>query len=169
MSGSHTCSTIVDILPEFLAGRLTPEEDARVRDHLEKCSDCENRAAAVSLLQQTPAPSPDPERWDHFVKGVVDETQRRRRRYPSRSVLAVAAMLLLLAGSYFVWDRLDRGLAPPTDELERLAREVAELPEEEVAAWTAGLGSAGWPAAGFDTTGLTEEELQQLVTEVDRT
>ena len=168
MTRSDDCANVSDILPEFLAGRVSAEDDARVRAHLEECGECRNRANAVSLLQQTPVPVPDPERWNDFVDGVVDAAGHRRRIAARRGPLVAAAALILIVGGVFFWDRLvDPGT--PDDGLEQLARDVAELSEEEAAAWTAGLGPIGWAAAGFDTTGLTEEEVQQLVTEVDRT
>jgi hypothetical protein len=53
--------------------------------------------------------------------------------------------------------------------IEAIAREVAELPDDEAQAWTAGMSPTGFMPAGFDTAGLSEAELQQLATEVGRT
>ena len=97
MSGPDVCDQIADLLPEFLAGRLSEADDQRVRRHLESCSDCRNRANAVSLLQQTPIPQPDPERWDGFVGGVVAEHDRRHRRERTlNTALAVVAAAILV-------------------------------------------------------------------------
>lgn len=76
MTGQNDCDKIGDLIPEFLAGRVSEADDREVRRHLESCAECRNRANAVSLLQQTPIPRPDPDRWDHFVTEVVEETER---------------------------------------------------------------------------------------------
>ena len=68
MTNTDDCSWVIDVIPEFLAGRLTEAERERVRAHLASCSECRDRANAVSLLQQTPVPVPDPGRWE----GVAD-------------------------------------------------------------------------------------------------
>lgn len=75
MTGQNDCDKIGDLIPEFLAGRVSEADDRQVRRHLESCAECRNRANAVSLLQQTPIPRPDPDRWDHFVTEVVEETE----------------------------------------------------------------------------------------------
>ncbi len=97
MTGFDDCDGVADLLPEFLAGRVSEQDDKRIRTHLQVCSECRNRANAVSLLQQTPVPSPDPDRWNYFVKGVVQETERRQRTFTRRGALIVAAVILALA------------------------------------------------------------------------
>jgi predicted anti-sigma-YlaC factor YlaD len=169
MTSPDECSRIGELLPEFLAGRVSEADDRSVRAHLEVCADCRNRADAVSLLQETPIPMPDPGRWDHFVEGVVDATEgnartgRRRRGWMIAAVLAAAAIVV------FSWVRLVGVEDAGSLDIDALAREVAELPEGEAAAWTAGLSPAGFMPAGFDTSGLSTEELEQLVREVGRT
>jgi anti-sigma factor RsiW len=69
------CASVGESLAQFLAGRLSGEEEQRVRAHIASCADCRQRANAISLLQQTPVPVPDPDRWNHFVSGVVDATE----------------------------------------------------------------------------------------------
>jgi predicted anti-sigma-YlaC factor YlaD len=109
MSGQYDCDKVGDLIPEFLAGRVSEADDREIRRHLEGCAECRNRANAVSLLQQTPIPRPDPDRWDHFVTEVVEETEQRPRWAPVPGVLwyvlgglvvvAVAVVLFnLLAG-----------------------------------------------------------------------
>ena len=61
MNGPDECAGISDILPEFLAGRVSADDDRRIRQHLKTCAECRSRANAVSLLQQTPVPQPDPD------------------------------------------------------------------------------------------------------------
>ncbi len=161
-----TCGKVRELLPEFLAGRLPAEDDRLVRAHIDVCAECRDRANAVSLLQQTPIPAPDPGRWDHFVEGVVDAAARRRglrrRAVVLGTALAVAALLL------FAWLR-SAGTGPAHEGLDALARRVADLPDVEAAAWTVGLSPGGFMPAGFDTSGLSDEQLQELAREVGRT
>jgi predicted anti-sigma-YlaC factor YlaD len=97
MTGPTVCDGIGDQLPEFLAGRVSEADEQRIREHLETCADCRRRANAVSLLQQTPIPRPDPDRWDGFVDGVVDAADRRHRRELLLQVgLAVVAAAILI-------------------------------------------------------------------------
>lgn len=159
------CDRIGDLLPEFLAGRVSEEDDGWVRQHLESCAECRNRANAISLLQQTPIPRPDPDRWDFFVKQVVEKAERRRRLTTPRRVWAVAAVLAFLAVAIFLWNLFAR---PQVTGIDALAQEVAELPEGEAAAWTAGVSPTAFMPAGFDTSELSEEEIEQLVREVGR-
>ncbi|UCC71054.1 MAG: zf-HC2 domain-containing protein [Gemmatimonadota bacterium] len=168
MTGSYDCDRIADLLPEFLAGRVSAEDDRHVREHLAACRECRNKANAVSLLQQTPIPNPDPDRWDYFVRGVVEETERKRWLGPPRRIWAVAAVLAAIAVVVFLWNLFAGVNRPAATGIDALAREVAELPEGEAAAWTAGLSSAAFMPVGFDTSGLSEEEIEQLVAEVGR-
>lgn len=169
MTSPDECAQIEEMLPEFLAGRVGAENDERIRRHLEDCEECRKRANAVSLLQQTPIPRPDPDRWDDFVRDVVDVTGRRRsaRRRRRTWLLGTAAVAVLAAA--LVLGRVAVEREPESTGLEGLAHEVAELPEAEAAAWTAGLSPVGFMPAGFDTVGLSEDEIEMLATEVGRT
>ncbi len=169
MTRPEDCAQIEEVLPEFLAGRLAAEDDERIRRHLDGCEECRKRANAVSLLQQTPIPRPDPGRWDDFVADVVDGTGRRKlaRRRRRSWMLATGAVAVLAAA--LVLGRAASQREAPSASLEGLAHEVAELPESEAAAWTAGLSPAGFMPAGFDTVGLSEEEIETLAREVGRT
>ena len=103
MTDREVCDQIADLLPEFLAGRVSESDDERVRKHLETCVDCRNRANAVSLLQQTPIPQPDPERWSGFVAEVVDEHERRHKSHTVlRIALAVTSVIVIAAIVYLV-------------------------------------------------------------------
>ena len=64
MTAFDECDRMADLIPEFLAGRVSEDDDQLIRRHLAECTECRKRANAVSLLQQTPVPVPDPDRWD---------------------------------------------------------------------------------------------------------
>ena len=169
MKNSRDCSGISDLLPEFLAGRLSENDDRRVRRHLETCAECRKRANAVSVLQQTPVPVPDPERWDGFVDGVLDATEGRKRFRLGVRAWWVGGGLVAAAVLAYWWTR-PMDVPPQADvSIDVIAGEVAELPEAEARAWTVGLGSADFLPAGFDTAELSEDELEELSGEVGRT
>jgi predicted anti-sigma-YlaC factor YlaD len=96
MTGQYDCDKVGDLIPEFLAGRVSEADDREVRHHLESCAECRNRANAVSLLQQTPIPRPDPDRWDHFVTEVVEETEHHPRWAPAPGGLWVVVGVLVV-------------------------------------------------------------------------
>jgi predicted anti-sigma-YlaC factor YlaD len=169
MKNSRECSGISDLLPEFLAGRLSVEDDRRVRTHLEGCPECRKRANAVSVLQQTPVPVPDPERWDFFVDGVLDATERRNRFLVGGRAWWLGGALVAAAILAFWWIRPGDVPPPRGVTIEALAGEVSELPEVEARAWTVGLGPVEFLPAGFDTAELSEDELIELASEVGRT
>ncbi len=161
------CAGVGESIPQFLAGRLSDDEEERVRAHIAACTDCRQRANAVSLLQQTPVPMPDPDRWDHFVDGVVDATNERKRVAVRRRVGSLVAVLAAAAVIVLSWVRLGGVGGGPAD-IDTIAREVAQLPDAEAAAWTAGLSSSDFMTPGFDASELGEDEIEQLVTEVGR-
>ena len=164
----NECALVGESIPQFLAGRLSADEEERVRTHIADCADCRQRANAVSLLQQTPVPLPDPDRWDHFVDGVVDAADERQRSTVRRRAWSVAVLLATAAIVVLSWVRLSgTGSGRPAD-IESIAREVAELPEAEAAAWTAGMSSSDFMSAGFDASELGADEFEQLVTEEGR-
>lgn len=168
MTPPNDCGAIGELLPEFLAGRVSEADDQRIREHLAECADCRNRANAVSLLQQTPVPAPDPERWQGFVDGVVTATEGKRRPAGLRFGWALVAVMAAAAVLIFSWIRVARMDLSKSVAIEALAREVAELPPAEAGAWTVGLSSTGFMSPGFDTADLSEQELEELLTEVGR-
>lgn len=105
MTGQYDCDKVGDLIPEFLAGRVSEADDREVRRHLESCAECRNRANAVSLLQQTPIPRPDPDRWDHFVTEVVEETEHRGRWASAPGALWYAlGALIVIAIAVFLYN-----------------------------------------------------------------
>jgi predicted anti-sigma-YlaC factor YlaD len=105
MSSDEECTQIGDLLPEFMAGRVSPADEQRIRAHLEGCAGCRARANAVSLLQHTPVPVPDPDRWECFVSGVVDAAERRRKLVGPRRIWTLVAIIVALAVAVFLWVR----------------------------------------------------------------
>lgn len=104
MMGDYDCDKVGDLIPEFLAGRVSEADDRQIRRHLESCAECRKRANAVSLLQQTPIPRPDPDRWDHFVTEVVEETEHGGRSVPAPRVLwvVVGALVVIVVAVFLL-------------------------------------------------------------------
>ncbi len=170
MNVSNDCAWVGEVLPDFLAGRVSAEDHERVRAHLAECADCRNRSSAVSLLQQTPVPRPDPDRWDHFVQGVVEAaSQERQTRLPRFVWGAAAAALILVGAGLLTWGQFGRRDEGEELSIEVLAREVAQLPAMEAAVWTVGVAPIHWIPMGLDLGELTEEQVERLVKEVERT
>lgn len=167
MTNTDDCSWVIDVIPEFLAGRLTEAERERVRAHLASCGECRDRANAVSLLQQTPVPVPDPGRWEGFVAGVVEQTKHKKKRGIPSWLSAAAAVLVIVVVGTLYWGRANGPGPRGVNGIDSLARDVAVLPELEAAAWTAGIEPLGM--AGLGESGISDEELDQLVKEVGRT
>lgn len=105
MTNGDECAQVGDLLPEFMAGRVSAEDHDRIREHLAKCAECRERANAVSLLQHTPVPVPDPDRWEHFVEGVVDSAERRRRLITPRRIWTLVAIFVAAAVTLLLWVR----------------------------------------------------------------
>jgi predicted anti-sigma-YlaC factor YlaD len=168
MTSNDDCARVEELLPEFLAGRVSEADERLVREHLESCVECRNRGNAVSLLQQTPIPVPDPDRWSAFVEGVVDATERKSRSGSRRRLWWVGAAAAAAGIVVLSWLRV-AGLDEGESGIDALARDVAELPAEEAGAWTAGLTSTDFMPPGFETSGLSDEELERLAREVGRT
>jgi predicted anti-sigma-YlaC factor YlaD len=97
---------VADLLPEFLAGRVSAADEEMVRRHLDGCAGCRERANAVSLLQQTPVPVPDPDRWAGFVAGVMGAAAERRRSRVTRRAWLAVATLAVIALAVVLWATL---------------------------------------------------------------
>jgi predicted anti-sigma-YlaC factor YlaD len=165
MNEQNDCSRVADLLPEFLAGRVSDADDRLVRQHVERCGECRNRANAVSLLQQTPVPAPDPDRWNVFVNGVMEATERKSGGSTGARRWYLAAGLVAMVLLAVWWVRPGVVVEPDDFGIDVLASEFAELPEDEAALWTVGASPSHFMPAGFDPSGLSEEELSKLLTE----
>ena len=165
MSDFDDCAWVVEVLPEYLGDRVSAEVKRGMESHLEGCPECRARAETIALLQQASLPSPDPERWDRLVDGVLDEAAKPIRRRRWTWGVAAAAVLALAGGLFF------RAPSPELagGGLEAVAREVAELSEAEAAAWTVGVDPVHLVPAGSDDDALNEDELRDLIREVGRT
>lgn len=111
-----TCEQVRDLLPEHLLGSLDGDADARVEHHLRGCTDCraeqlrlEDGVATLAYATHETAP---PEELRDRVLGVLDDewqaadeepagtTVVPMRRRATTAWLAVAAALILIAGSF---------------------------------------------------------------------
>lgn len=171
------CETILDGLPDRVAGRLSPEEEARVDAHLQGCADCRAGFELLTTLAAAP-PAPPPGLEARIQAAVVREfgestvpasvSSTTGPRAPSRARRetrfrrpggvpawgwAAAAVLALLLG---------RSLVPSAEAPESDPALVA-LAEADYAVLPAGDIVAGAPVLD----GLSEEDLNQLLEEWD--
>jgi predicted anti-sigma-YlaC factor YlaD len=150
MSEAH-CEMVRERLPDFVGGRLAPEDVALVEAHLGECPECGDEAALVRLLfaARPAAPAELAERI-----GGSTRMARRRMYHPWWGVAAasVAAMALGIG--------VISGDAPAVEEL---AVPGIVVGVEETSLWVADEGLvAGAPAL----EGLSEEALQVLLEEM---
>lgn len=116
------CREFQEWLSPYLDGELAPWERARLEEHLKRCPACrrevarwqEIRRALEGLKATPPAPA-------GFKQRVLLRVQKGRRLRWLKSLAAVAAVLLLLAGSAAGWGQgfwkrlaLDPGMSPFT-------------------------------------------------------
>lgn len=169
------CEIVKDLLPEWAAKRLEPDDLAGVQAHLAECPDCRGESSLVLELRKArPVPPADLEGRirDRIREAMEQEREgagagsnpdsvtviplRPRRRWALRWALSAAALVILALGTRQVWR--DRMGDPAGDPLVVASQEP--LPESWL--WDDGLVAG---ALVFD--GLSDEELAALVEELE--
>jgi len=97
------CLEIDQVLDDFVAGDVTPDERGAVTAHLESCPTCRAAAASVQrLFAQAKARllpvEPEHDLWPG-IAARIDAARPARRYSARRPVLAAAAVILLAAAS----------------------------------------------------------------------
>lgn len=123
---------VKEVLPEYLARRLSPEDTQMVREHLEGCDECRRELALVKRLAGEPVPEPPISFWNALPGKVTSSVKDRKQRlFPlpvpvwAGGLAAVALVILLILSpwkgyrvnieipnEYYVQmiDRFDQGL-----------------------------------------------------------
>ena len=127
-----------DELERFLAGELTPEEEAQFASHLADCPEC---CEAMAQLLETPSPgleqSPayaaltDLEPPAGFEETVIRELLRRKqrefRRYCMRVAVSGAAAIAIVffSGANTAWERSAPEITEPVSVSDRIRQKEA--------------------------------------------
>ena len=115
---SCTNTDIKELLPAYAAEALTPEDLARVREHLRACADCAREAAVLRLMASEPVPDPGEAFWAEMPGRVYRAVQHERAgrssrvrpwyellrgaAFPRWAWLTAAACIVLLGLSWFI-------------------------------------------------------------------
>lgn len=128
-----TCEEALVLLSGHLDGANTPEEEARLEDHLARCPDCRRILDAYTAMDQgilELSEEPPAQLHDRIMAAVAAEAKPRRRRRvrPAVMGLAAAAVLCLALGLGY----LPRQTEEPTQPVARVNNTLADaLPAQE--------------------------------------
>jgi Putative zinc-finger len=98
------CAQVEELAPDLALGLLDGAERASVLAHVDRCASCRAEVASLTevgdhLLQLAPEVPPPPGFESRVLTQLAPEQrQRRRHRLARRTLLAVAATVLVLAG-----------------------------------------------------------------------
>lgn len=93
---------VKEVLPEYLARRLSPEDAQMVREHLEGCGECRSELALVKRLAEESVPEPPISFWNALPGKVTSGVKDRKQKLFSLPVpvwaggLAAAVLVILL-------------------------------------------------------------------------
>lgn len=189
----HSCANdhLRDLLPDWVSGRLAPQERADVGAHLAACASCRAEVEIITTVRRAlPAPAavdvarivaalPAPPRPAAQPAGVVDLRERQRRRWGPVALRTAAAVAAITAGaSALVLGRGGQPEAPVEQAAPAVAhrdagngaRPAAVAPPpgtEERSTVLAGDASDGPILAYLDDPELTAAEYDALVRDLE--
>ncbi len=74
------CDDLAPLISGLIDAELEPDEEARIREHLESCESCGEELRALTEQRETTAAmrlrEPDSELWDRFHLGVYQRIER---------------------------------------------------------------------------------------------
>lgn len=146
------CEMVLERLPDFAGGRLSPAEVAVVEAHLQGCPECSAEAGLLGLLYAARPSAPE------AVVARIEQAARAPRRSVHRPWWGLAAASVAAAALGIGVMAKD----PPTAEEVEVPAMVAGA--EETSLWVADDGViAGAPALD----GLSDEALLMLLEEME--
>jgi anti-sigma factor (TIGR02949 family) len=156
------CSEVVSRIDGYLDGRLRPEDEEALRNHIAECPACAEEADAVKDLRRRAARLPrslDPPRdlWPEIATRIVAETVVRGR-FVRRALMAAAAVALLV-GSVVTAYMVGRGQTGSTVENRQ---DVETGPSEIVLASFEELGVDDYVATRSELLGAFEARRDDL-------
>jgi hypothetical protein len=142
-----TCEQIGELLPDYLRGGVTGEQNQLVEHHLRQCEDCGDEVAVALKLSQLPFELPSEASRQRvqamllgYRTGRGDRATGFRREPdgsgwslsswlwgPGRTVAWGVALLVVgvFAGSYYAGTRT--AVKPPSDEIAAISKELAGM------------------------------------------
>lgn len=126
------CEEVLDLLEPWLDGDLPPDEEARVRVHLDSCPSCTAELALAraiqSELRSLPLPDCPPEVLERVRRARGGEVipfgqPERRTSRPFRAALAAAMLAAAVGASVFFLPPF-RNEEPDSEEVARAAEEA---------------------------------------------
>lgn len=163
----QSCEDVRDLLPEYASGALDGEGAGRVEEHLKACDGCSEELRLVRMVLDEKPEAP-PGLRDAIMARISEESMAQaeggaqvlplrptRRRWAPAWGLSAAALVVVSLGIGVVWSQFGgNGEVPLEVSLQE------PLPE----AW---LWDDGIVAGGLNVDGLSDEELEALLEELE--
>ena len=170
------CEQHAALLEKLWEDAITPEEEARLREHEERCGDCARRRREAELLrtdldalaqEELPPPEDFHQGWMQLVEQeaadmqAVSEAPKRQRKSVARLLSLAAAVVFLVGGTLLTRDQLQ--LTQPSTVKSQVAESGTAMEEETgnttipMAAQYMSNGTSRSGSYGLDAAGTTQE------------
>lgn len=170
------CEQHAALLEKLWEDAITPEEEARLREHEERCGDCARRRREAELLrtdldalaqEELPPPEDFHQGWMQLVEQeaadmhAVSEAPKRQRKSVARLLSLAAAVVFLVGGTLLTRDQLQ--LTQPSTVKSQVTESGTAMEEETgnttipMAAQYMSNGTSRSGSNGLDAAGTTQE------------
>ncbi len=170
------CEQHAALLEKLWEDAITPEEEARLREHEERCDDCARRRREAELLrmdldalaqEDLPLPEGFHQGWMQLVEQeaadmhAVSQAPKRQRKSVARLLSLAAAVVFLVGGTLLTRDQLQ--LTQPSTVKSQVTESGTALEEETgnttipMAAQYMSNGTSRSGSNGLDAAGTAQE------------
>ena len=170
------CEQHAALLEKLWEDAITPEEEARLREHEERCGACARRRREAELLrmdldalaqEELPLPEGFHQGWMQLVEQeaadmhAVSEAPQRQRKSVARLLSLAAAVVFLVGGTLLTRDQLQ--LTQPSTVKSQVTESGTAMEEETgnttipMAAQYMSNGTSRSGSNGLDAAGTTQE------------
>lgn len=170
------CEQHAALLEKLWEDAITPEEEARLREHEERCGDCARRRREAELLrmdldalaqEELPLPEDFHQGWMQLVEQeaadmhAVSQAPKRQRKSVARLLSLAAAVVFLVGGTLLTRDQLQ--LTQPSTVKSQVTESGTAMEEETgnttspMAAQYMSNGTSRSGSNGLDAAGTTQE------------
>lgn len=137
------CEQHAALLEKLWEDAITPEEEARLREHEERCDDCARRRREAELLrtdldalaqEELPPPEDFHQGWMQLVEQeaadmhAVSKAPKRQRKSVARLLSLAAAVVFLVGGTLLTRDQLQ--LTQPSTMKSQVTEDGTAMEEE---------------------------------------